>query len=55
MAYHGVNKMKYEPGSLLDEAHIYLCGPPMMMSKIIRILASLKVSDNRIHFERFTL
>lgn len=42
-------------GEALKDAHIYLCGPPVMMDKIIKSLRELKVSDKRIHYERFTI
>lgn len=42
-------------GDMLDNAHIYLCGPPVMMDKVIKALYELKVTDNRIHYERFTI
>ena len=42
-------------GGIIKDAHVYLCGPPVMMDKVIDSLQHLKVSDNRIHYERFTI
>jgi predicted ferric reductase len=42
-------------GDVVSEAHVYLCGPPVMMDKVIKSLHSLNVSDKRIHYERFTI
>ena len=42
-------------GHILDQAHVYLCGPPVMMDKVIKALRELKVIDKRIHYERFTI
>jgi len=40
--------------SMLDEAEIFLCGPPPMMDSVLKALETLKVSGSRIHYERFT-
>lgn len=37
------------------QTHIFLCGPPPMMPKVIDSLHHLRVTDARIHYERFTL
>ena len=37
------------------DAHVYLCGPPPMMDKVIPALRALGVEDARIHYERFAL
>ena len=42
-------------GEMLSDAHVYLCGPPVMMDKVSQALQALNVSDSRIHYERFTL
>ena len=42
-------------GDVINDAHVYLCGPPVMMDKVISALQGLGVDDKRIHFERFTL
>jgi len=47
--------IKRHAGETLTEAHVYLCGPPPMMSKVVRILKSMGVSAARIHYERFAL
>ena len=40
---------------VLKDAHVYLCGPPVMMSKVITVLHEMSTDDKRIHYERFTL
>lgn len=40
---------------VLDEADVYLCGPPPMMEMVIRALRRLGVEDSRIHYERFAI
>ncbi len=40
-------------GDLLGEADAYVCGPPVMMTKVVKALRSLGVEDRRIHYERF--
>ncbi len=35
--------------------HVFLCGPPPMMDKVIESLRTLGVQDARIHYERFTI
>ncbi len=40
---------------IVGDSHIYLCGPPVMMDKVIKSLRNLKVCDSRIHYERFTI
>lgn len=42
-------------GSLLETAHVYLCGPPVMMDKVIKSLRELGIGSARIHYERFTI
>lgn len=37
------------------ETHVFLCGPPAMMDKVIEDLRSMGVQDDRIHYERFTI
>ena len=44
-----------EAGEVLDHAHVYLCGPPPMMDKVLTSLAELGVEDRKIHYERFAL
>jgi NAD(P)H-flavin reductase len=44
-----------QAGELLDKAEIFICGPPVMLNKIIQALRELKVHKNRIHYERFTI
>ncbi len=47
--------IKEHAGPILENAHVYLCGPPTMMDKIIDELRSLDVKDRRIHYERFAI
>lgn len=42
-------------GDILDEAGIYVCGPPPMMSSVIKALKALGTGPDRIHSERFAL
>ena len=42
-------------GGMLGTAHVYVCGPPVMMDKVVSSLRSLNVDDKRIHYERFTI
>ena len=44
-----------EAAHVLDEADVYLCGPPVMMDMVIDELRGLDVPDARIHYERFAL
>jgi ferredoxin-NADP reductase len=39
----------------LSQAHVFLCGPPPMMTNITGLLKQLCVPADRIHFERFTV
>ncbi|AQT69548.1 Phenol hydroxylase P5 protein [Anaerohalosphaera lusitana] len=40
---------------MLRSADVFLCGPPVMMDKVIAALRKLRVDDKRIHYERFTI
>ncbi|MEN6383908.1 MAG: ferredoxin reductase family protein [Phycisphaerales bacterium] len=42
-------------GNILNEADVFVCGPPMMMKKALLILKQLKVPSARIHYERFSI
>jgi len=42
-------------GDILSSAHVFLCGPPPMMTALKNHLKNLAVPSNRVHFERFTL
>jgi predicted ferric reductase len=44
-----------QAGEMLGKAEIFLCGPPVMMDKVIESLHELGVSDDRVHYERFTI
>jgi predicted ferric reductase len=47
--------IKQHAGSILDKAHVYVCGPPAMLQSIIAALGNLGIDDARIHYERFTI
>jgi predicted ferric reductase len=47
--------IKQQAGDILDRAHIYVCGPSMMMQSIIVALKTIGVDNERIHRERFTI
>lgn len=47
--------IRQHAGHVLERAHVYLCGPPPMMDKVIRALRALGVPDERIHYERFAI
>ena len=44
---------KYLDG--VESPQVFLCGPPVMMDKVIPSLLSLGISKQRIHDERFAL
>ncbi|MEU9477628.1 ferredoxin reductase family protein [Streptomyces sp. NPDC048191] len=52
---------KLAPGELarlvpdIGERDVFLCGPPGMMTAVLRSLADLGVPKRQIHFERFSL
>lgn len=39
----------------LDRARFFVCGPPVMMEKLIPALKGMGVPNSRIHYERFAL
>jgi predicted ferric reductase len=41
--------------NILNEADVFLCGPPVMMKKALLILKQLKVPSSWIHYERFSI
>jgi predicted ferric reductase len=47
--------IKEHGGPILDNGHVYLCGPLTMMDKIIDALRTLGVDEKRIHYERFAI
>lgn len=47
--------IKSHAGSMLSDAHIFLCGPPAMMKSVIRMLRGMGVPGSRIHWERFAI
>ena len=42
-------------GDILGHAHVYVCGPPRMMEKVISCLKTVGIKTDRIHYERFAL
>jgi predicted ferric reductase len=41
--------------STIEDPQIFVCGPPVMMVKVIQALRELGVPKGRIHYERFAL
>jgi ferredoxin-NADP reductase len=41
--------------STIEDAQFFVCGPPVMMVKVIQALRELGVPKGRIHHERFAL
>lgn len=44
---------KYLDG--FENPQVFVCGPPAMMTKVVRDLQQCSVPKTRIHFERFAL
>lgn len=42
-------------GEQADIAQVFLCGPPVMMDKVLQSLRELGIPRRRIHYERFAL
>ncbi|MGZ6346091.1 MAG: hypothetical protein ACXWNC_00775, partial [Anaerolineales bacterium] len=38
-----------------ENPQVFVCGPPVMMTKVVRSLQQVGVPKSRIHFERFAL
>ena len=53
--YVTAETIQEQAGGVLGEADVYLCGPPVMMKKVMAALKSLGVHRRRIHYERFAL
>jgi ferredoxin-NADP reductase len=53
--YVNTELLQQEVDGLISQADIFLCGPPVMMEKVIQSLKELGVAKNRIHYERFTI
>jgi ferredoxin-NADP reductase len=47
--------IRQEADSVLKQADVYLCGPPMMMQSVENALELLGVDKRKIHYERFTI
>jgi predicted ferric reductase len=47
--------IRQHAGEMLEAAHVYVCGPPVMMGMLIRGLRELGVPDARIIYERFAV
>jgi len=39
----------------LENSQFFVCGPPVMMSKVVKMLKGLGIPGSRIHSERFAL
>ena len=39
----------------LENSRFFVCGPPVMMSKVVKMLKGLGIPESRIHSERFAL
>jgi len=44
---------KYLDG--FDKPQVFVCGPPVMMTKVVRVLEKIGIPKARIHYERFAL
>lgn len=53
--YVTTDLLREEAGELVGKADIFLCGPPVMMDKVLQSLKELHVAGSRIHYERFTI
>ncbi|MDA3878408.1 MAG: FAD-binding oxidoreductase, partial [Halothiobacillus sp.] len=53
--YVATDLIRREAGSLLENAEVFLCGPPAMMDKVLESLKELGVTGGRIHYERFSI
>jgi NAD(P)H-flavin reductase len=38
-----------------ENPQVFVCGPPVMMTKVVKALQQVGVPKARIHFERFAL
>ncbi|MDA3797925.1 MAG: ferredoxin reductase family protein [Kiritimatiellae bacterium] len=47
--------IRQETENLLEKADVFLCGPPVMMDKMIETLKELGVAGRHIHYERFSI
>ncbi|NLW84672.1 MAG: hypothetical protein GXY41_09780 [Phycisphaerae bacterium] len=50
-----ISSSPLEPDRAQTTPHVYLCGPPAMMNKVITALHELNIDERRIHHERFSL
>jgi NAD(P)H-flavin reductase len=53
--YVATDLIRREAGNLLEQADVFLCGPPAMMDKVLESLKELGVAGGRIHYERFSI
>lgn len=53
--YITTDVLRKETTELIGNAHVFLCGPPVMMEKVIDSLKELDVAGSRMHYERFTI
>ncbi len=53
--YIATDVIRSEASPLLEKADVFLCGPPVMMKKVLQSLKQLDVPGVRTHYERFTI
>jgi NAD(P)H-flavin reductase len=53
--YVATDLIRREAGNLLEQADVFLCGPPVMMDKVLESLKELGVAGGRIHYQRFSI
>jgi NAD(P)H-flavin reductase len=53
--YVATDLIRRAAGNLLEQADVFLCGPPAMMDKVLESLKELGVAGGRIHYERFSI
>jgi predicted ferric reductase len=47
--------LRNKAADMLETAEVFLCGPPVMMDKVLTSLKELGIQSSRIHWERFTI
>ncbi len=47
--------IKKQAADIIKMAHVYLCGPPCMMTAVLTELHQLDISPKRIHYEKFSI
>jgi len=57
--WHG--NTKYIPELLdkdlgvVENAHFFICGSPLMMQNVLKLLKTKRISETQIHLEKFSL